>query len=33
LPEVKNIIGYLIMFAVLMLRPEGLFATIYQKKV
>jgi branched-chain amino acid transport system permease protein len=33
LPEVKNIIGYLIMFAVLILRPEGLFATIYQKKV
>ncbi len=33
LPEVKNIIGYLIMFAVLTMRPEGLFATIYQKKV
>ena len=33
LPEVKNIIGYLIMFAVLVMRPEGLFATIYKKKV
>ena len=33
LPEVKNIIGYLIMFAVLMLRPEGLFRAHVPKKV
>lgn len=33
LPEVKNIVAYLIMFFVLWIRPEGLFASLYQKKV
>ena len=33
LPEIKNIVAYLIMFFVLWIRPEGLFASLYQKKV
>ena len=33
LPEIKNIVAYLIMFVVLWIRPEGLFASLYQKKV
>ena len=32
LPEIKNIVAYLIMFVVLWIRPEGLFASLYQKK-
>lgn len=32
-PEFKEIIGFLILFAVLVLRPQGLFAQIQRKKV
>jgi branched-chain amino acid transport system permease protein len=32
-PGFKEIVAYLIMLAVLMVRPQGLFATMQRKKV